>query len=101
MGFALLQEGSRPVHSALMGPWEPETGRKPELDEAARRPGREGPHGNGHTDRWGAGGRGTPLDHSNRGQRGWRDEERSSALPGRRDGPPGPRYAGTIEPFSC
>ena len=82
------QEGSRPVHSALMGPWEPDASRKPDTEDATRRTVRD-TQGIGNTDRWGLGGRGSNVEpvNSNRGQRGWRDEERSSVLPVRREGP--------------
>lgn len=80
------------MHSALMGPWEPEASRKPDAEDPTRRTSRE-IQGNGSADRWGPGGRGSSLEPPNRGQRGWRDEERANVPPVRRDGPPVPRCA--------
>lgn len=74
------------MHSRLMGPWEPE-GRKPDGEVPGN-----GPHGNGQPERWAPGGRGGNLEAPNRGIRGWRDEERSTVPPLRRDGGPVPRY---------
>ena len=80
------------MHSALMGPWEPDASRKPEPEDATRRPAQV----NGNADRWGPAGRGSNQEPLNsiRSQRGWRDEERSSVPPVRRDvpGPPVPKY---------
>ena len=91
------------MHSALMGPWEPDASRKPESEDATRRPAQ----GNGNADRWGPAGRGSNQEPPNpkRGQRCWRDEERSSVPPVRREGPgpgpPVPKYGSWPPNLAC